>query len=87
MAYRVYRSGDPHAIWVLALAALVSIDNAAENTAGLSMNLSVNDIFGYALCYVILVVVIETSRMTKFSSFLPVVSYFGVLSYPFDLLP
>lgn len=85
MAYRAYRSGDTYAVWVLALAALASIYNAAENASSLSMNLSADNIFGYMICHVIFVVVIATSRMTQ-SFPLPVVSYFGVLSYPLYLV-
>lgn len=82
MAYRAYRGGDPYAVWGLAFAALVSIYNAAENTSGLSMNLSADNILGYALCHVIFVVAIMTIKKGA----IPAINYLGVLSYPLYLV-
>lgn len=82
MAYRAYRGGDPYARWVLVLAVLVSIYNAAANASGLSMNLSANNILGYLMCYVIFVVVMTTFK----NGSVPAISYLGVLSYPLYLV-
>lgn len=82
MAYRATRGGDPYAVWVLALAALVSIYNAAENASGLSMNLSADNIFGYALCHVIFVGAMVTFKKGA----VPAVNYLGVLSYSLYLV-
>ena len=45
MAYKAYRDGDPFAVSVLAFAPIVLLYNAAGNVSGLSMNLSVDNIF------------------------------------------
>lgn len=82
MAYRAYRNGDHYAVWVLGLAVLVSIYNAAENASGLSMNLTVDNIWGYMLCHIIFVVAMVMFK----NGYAPAVSYLGVLSYPLYLL-
>lgn len=82
VAFRAHRAGDPYAVWVLAIAALVTIYNAAENASGLSMSLSANNVLGYALCYVIFVVVMVALKKGA----IPSVNYLGVLSYPLYLV-
>jgi peptidoglycan/LPS O-acetylase OafA/YrhL len=82
MAYRAYRNGDPYALWVLALAFMVSAYNAAENASGISMDLSVDNFFGYALCHVIFVILMVVFK----NGSSPLISYFGVLSYPLYLV-
>lgn len=82
MAYRSYRNGDPFSRWVLALASVVSLYNAAGNASGISMSLSVDNIFGYILCHVVFLVVMVTLK----SGAVPAVNYLGVLSYPLYLV-
>jgi len=82
MAFRAYRGGDSCALIGLSFAVLASIYNAAENASGLSMTHSIENIFGYVICYVIFVATMVTFK----KGVVPAVNYLGILSYPLYLV-
>jgi peptidoglycan/LPS O-acetylase OafA/YrhL len=85
MAYRASRNGDPFAVWVLVFSALVSIYNAAENVSGISMNLGLDNLFGYVVCHLIFVVLMVIFKNGASRARI-VINYLGVLSYPLYLI-